>query len=359
MRSSKGAEQLISFLGAEGTLSCEQEEKLLDDICAQRPSALVLGWRRKCSPFLYGAKVLCRDDGGKEKELDGTFAADEKVERKLMGCGMLLSLNSSVRLWNVLTTERRKVRPVWRKILLEEEAGHFSTGLSWCDGTSTVMMFERLELLSLSIEVSQKPACSASLLSQYRRSSELLAARDASFSHTCVELVGLEGNSSFVSAHPDGKMHFEIAVSHFFDVFVDKEGRRVGASSEQQHLCALYRHTREGAEESLKFSCCQEVEIGWLEQGEHHLAAAVVSSRGRVLGGWNVVSISIESPAPEPLLRTTRREQEQGQGEERNRVYDIEGEHEGSRSCNFTEEIEDQHCYGMLPRQEETLEGCL
>jgi hypothetical protein len=216
--------QVVHFLHAhreEAHTSLGQDTQspfntqLLHSVCSRVSSRAVLGWGRRCldldraaapdgaSPGLwcqsdYSREVLAsnrqkgqedaRNAGGAKAgrskvyqqqarqtrqhatgdivDVDGPLDPVISVVRDMFACGLRYAPELSVQVWEPLRRERQRVRHTQghREQMVEKDLKRSHSSMSWCDGTSTIMVFERLSLPRLERSANAFPPCSTPML---------------------------------------------------------------------------------------------------------------------------------------------------------------------------------------------------
>jgi hypothetical protein len=216
--------QVVHFLHAhreEAHTSLGQDTQspfntqLLHSVCSRVSSRAVLGWGRRCldldnaaapdgaSPGLwcqsdYSREVLASNqqkgqedarDAGRAKagrskvyqqqarqtrqhatgdivDADGPLDPVISVVRDMFACGLRYAPELSVQVWEPLRRERQRVRHTQghREQMVEKDLKRSHSSMSWCDGTSTIMVFERLSLPRLERSANAFPPCSTPML---------------------------------------------------------------------------------------------------------------------------------------------------------------------------------------------------
>jgi len=189
--------------------------QLAHSVCSRVSSRAVLGWGRRCldlddaaapngvSPGLwcqsdYSREALAHNEQNKQEDASGGGRAMDRrskvfqqqgrqtlqhasgdivdadgpldpaisVVRDLLACGLRYAPELSVQVWEPLRRERQRVRNTQghRQRMVESDLKRSHPSMSWCDGTSTVMVFERLSLPILERSADAFPPCSTPLL---------------------------------------------------------------------------------------------------------------------------------------------------------------------------------------------------
>jgi len=189
--------------------------QLLHSVCSRVTSRAVLGWGRRCLdldraaapdgalPGLWcqsdysrevlasnqqkgqeDAGVVGRAKAGRSKvyqqqarqtrqhatgdivDADGPLDPVISVVRDMFACGLRYAPELSVQVWEPLRRERQRVRHTQghREQMVQKDLKRSHSSMSWCDGTSTIMVFERLSLPRLEHSANAFPPCSTPML---------------------------------------------------------------------------------------------------------------------------------------------------------------------------------------------------
>ena len=332
----------------------EREDHILRSVCALAESRAVIGWGRRCqempSPMMqqhFGhsgggeevpRELWCQSDHSRsQQEKDGGLGSSRpgydvngfvdpdgpldpvmRVVRTMAACGLAYSPQQSVQVWEPLRRRRQEIRPLFRQQVLaqmeERQAKSSYPPTVWCDGTSSVMVFERLSPGLLLEQADALPSCPGGRGFCVELTSPpaggVVVVNSTKFG------MGAEFDEAEIDIVVRGFTRMEAGNNAAGDGAVgrddSKKGQKQGGSCGNGHgangvceeepatvvwesgvagemLCILYRVDGKAPQ----ISCERSTVLDGMTAGMHEVAVAAVTSTGVVMSGWSRSSFAV------------------------------------------------------------------